>query len=245
MAHILVCNDKGGVGKSLVAHLLSIILLDRGERFGLIECEKMPRLQKIFGMLVEFFPIEKNKVSAIYENPDVLFTYWDDIADRLGDGTRRIIDMGAGVTFPFCRWVQASGEAVLDDGQGLTCCIVTTAEEESWQSAKSNLEVLRELLPKAEFIVVYNERDGAFYSRRFDGVAGVTLKSVRVPAWPWLQNAGRFDLLAQRTGREVAEACDLPLGTAARSMYAFTDWLLESTDALSPVLGRHPRLALT
>lgn len=238
MRNVIVCNDKGGVGKTLVAHLLTLLLLDRKEHFRIIECEKMPRLRSVFGELVDYRPIERQRISEIYENPDVLFEYWDDIADTLGGSVRCLVDMGAGVTFPFCRWAQASGSDLLGEGEGLTIAVVTTAEQEAWKSASNNLHLLRELFPKAEFVVVYNERDGEFYGHQLAAVPSVTLKAVRVPIWPYLQNAGRLDRLAQQTGQEIARKCDVPVGTAARSMYAFTDWLLEATDALGPVLDQ-------
>ena len=236
MNNVIVCNDKGGVGKTLVTHLLALILLDRQEIFRIVECEKMPRLRKLFGDLVDYRPIERHKVSEIYEDPDVMFTYWDDIATTLQGSQRCLVDMGAGVTFPFCRWAQASGQELLADGTGLTIVVVTTAEQESWKTASENLHVLRELFPKATFMTVYNERDGGFYGHQLSDDPGVTLKAVRVPAWPYLQNAGRFDLVAQRSGEDIARACDLPVGTASRSMYAFTDWLLDASDALSPIV---------
>ncbi|MBK1698498.1 hypothetical protein [Rhodovibrio salinarum] len=237
MRNIIVCNDKGGVGKTLVTHLLALVLLDQHEPFRIIECEKMPRLRKLFGDLVDYRPIERQKVSEIYENPDILFTYWDEIAEKLQDRKRSLVDMGAGVTFPFCRWAQASGRELLNNGANLTILIVTTAEQESWRTASNNAHVLRELFPEAEFMAIYNQRDGKFFGHSVGPFPGVPLKAVRIPAWPYLQNAGRFDELVQRPSREVARTCDIPLGTAARSMYAFADWLLDSTDQLAPVLG--------
>jgi hypothetical protein len=243
MRNVIVCNDKGGVGKSLVTHLLALVLLDRASDFRIVECEKMSRLRGIFGDLVDYRPIEREKISEIYQNPDVLFAYWDRVAADVADERRCLIDMGAGVTFPFCRWAQASGCEQLGAGDDLTIAVVTTAEQESWRSAANNAEVLSELFPNAHIVVVYNERDGGFYGHNLGAYAGVTLKACRVPIWPYLQNGGRFDLLAHTSSQEIARRCDVPVGTAARSLYAFADWLLEATDALAPVLAdnRAPR----
>ena len=237
MRHIVVCNDKGGVGKTLTAHLLALILLDRNETHSLIECEKTPRLQRIFGAEVDYRAVDNERISEIYENPDRLFTYWDNLAGTLNaTPQRRVVDLAAGLTRPFCRWAHAGGAGLLNDGAGLTFAVIATAEREAWHSAAENLQLLRALFPRARFVAVYNERDGAMPSGQLEDVRGVTLKAVRVPAWSYLQNAGRFDLVAQTAADEVAEASALPLGTAARSIFAFTDWLLESTGALEALL---------
>ena len=237
MRHVVVCNDKGGVGKTLTAHLLALILLDRNETHSLIECEKTPRLQRLFGAEVDHRAVDNERISEIYENPDRLFTYWDDLAATLNEAQeRRVVDLAAGLTRPFCRWAHAGGAGLLNDGAALTFAVVATAEQEAWHSAAENLQLLRALFPQAHFVAVYNERDGAVPAGQLDNVRGVTLKAVRVPAWSYLQNAGRFDLIAQTSADEVAEAAALPVGTAARSMFAFTDWLLESTGALEALV---------
>lgn len=250
MRHVIVCNDKGGVGKTLTAHLLALILLDRNETHCLIECEKTPRLPRVFGAEVDHRTIDNDRVSEIYENPDRLFAYWDALADTLmAAQQRRVVDLAAGLTRPFCRWAQAGGASLLDGGRRLTFAVVATAEHEAWHSAAENLETLRALFPDASFVAVYNERDGALPAANLANVRGITLKAVRVPGWAYLQNAGRFDLVAQLACEDVAAAANLPLGTAARSLFAFTDWLLVSTDALETLVEdrsahRSPRSAM-
>lgn len=238
MSNLLVCNDKGGVGKSVVSHLLALVLLDCEKSFRILECEKTPRLARIFGDFVYHRPVETQSVSEIYEDPDVLFSYWDRIATELADQTTSIVDMGAGVTFSFARWAQANGHEVLSGGAGQTIIMVTTAEQESWRSARGSLDSLSRLLPAARFVVVYNERDGAFHGHSLGDYEAIVLKAMRAPIWPHLQNDGRFDLLAQQSSAEAARKYGVPVGTAARSLYAFTDWILESTDALAGAVNR-------
>lgn len=243
MSHIIVCNDKGGVGKTLVCHLLTLLLLDRGEDFGIVECEKTPRLQKLFGDLVDFRPIDRHKVADVYENPDILFSYWDDVAESLAGTRRRLVDMGAGVTFAFSRWAQSSGRDLLNQGENLTFAVVLTIENEALSTGAGNIRALGRLFPRARFVVIYNEKDGVFRTRQGGPAQAVRLPACRVPAWDHLQNAGRFDEVAAKSGRELADECGIPLGPAARSMHAFTDWLLTATEALETVVAAPGRRA--
>ncbi len=241
MSHIIVCNDKGGVGKTLVCHLLTLLLLDRGESFKVIECEKTARLKKLFGPLVEFHPIDRHRVADVYENPDVLFSYWDGIAESLTGDTRCVVDMGAGVTFAFSRWAQSTGRELLNQGENLTFAVVLTIENEALTSGANNIRTLSRLLPRARFVVINNEKDGVFRTRHGEQSQFVRLPACRVPAWDYLQNAGRFDEVAAKSGQEIAAEYGMELGPAARSMHAFTDWLLTATNNLETLV--RPRTA--
>jgi hypothetical protein len=238
MRHLIICNDKGGVGKSLVAHLLGLVMLDRSEPLAIIECEKTPRLHRIFASAVEHRRVDGERIADIYDDPDRVFAFWDDLAESLATAdSRRIVDMAAGLTRPLRRWAQAGGARRLADGAGVTFAVVATAEREAWHSAREDFLGLRALFPEARFCVVYNERDGRFSAEQVLDARGVVLKATRSPAWPYLQNAGRWDLVAQATNAsDLAAATGLSLGTATRSLYAFTDWLLDATDAVEALV---------
>lgn len=233
--HILVCNDKGGVGKSLVSHLLGLILLDQREDFRVLECERRPRLQRVFGSLVEWLPTEEVNVGEVYTNPDRIFSHWDRLAEYLTGGDRSLVDMGAGMTSPFIRWSEASGHEMLEDGRRLIFAVVVTVERNALSTGKENIEMLRRMFPKARIVAVQNEKAGLF-TKNIEEVNSVKLAGCRVPAWEYLQDEGRFDQVAMMSGREIAEKYDMSLGAAARSMYGFADWLLDATDSLAPIL---------
>ncbi len=249
MQKVLVCNDKGGVGKSLTTHLLGIMLIDRRDNFRIIECEKQPRLQLLFDNLVDYRPSEPTSVQDVLNNPDLIFGVWDDLgADLLGHH-RCLVDLGAGLTSRFLQWATVGGAQMLKNGAGLTFACVITANRDSIVAGLENMKAIGEVFPQAERFLIQNEKDGTFGPRHEvlatwiddastpgGSITEIVLPACRAPAWGHLQSRARFDQSAMLSPEQLAQETGIDTGPAVRSLYLFTDWLQRSMDALEPLI---------
>ena len=95
LERLMVLNDKGGIGKSIVIQGLSLELAAAGVDHRVIEAESNPRLQRVLGPeRVAFHPLSEDSLAAIRRNPDLVAEYWDVIAEEFTAGVR-LLDMGA------------------------------------------------------------------------------------------------------------------------------------------------------
>jgi hypothetical protein len=159
---LMVMNDKGGIGKSIVVHGLSLELAAASVDHRVIEVESNPRLQRVLGKdRVLYHALSDESLRDIRRNPDLVGEFWDAVAEEFTDGIR-LLDMGANAGTLFWNWWDSgSGRLMLGDGTGMGVLIITTAEVEALRLARETLARVAEEMPNAKLFVVVNEHQGA------------------------------------------------------------------------------------
>ena len=247
---LMVFNDKGGIGKSIVIHGLSLELAAAGVEHRVIEAESNARLQRVLGPdRVLFHPLSEDSLRDIRRNPDLVAEYWDAIAEEFTAGVR-LLDMGANAGTLFWNWWDSgSGRLMLGDGTGTGALVITTAEVEAMRLAREALAQVADAMPNARLFVVVNQHQGAMPAdhpaldglcatagERAGEVERIILPRCSAPAWQAMVGMGKplSDLAALRPQDLVP--LGYRLGAAARSVSDVVDWLAEWRPELRRIL---------
>jgi hypothetical protein len=247
---LMVLNDKGGIGKSIVIHGLSLELAAAGVDHRVIEAESNPRLLPVLGAdRVAFHALSEDSLRDIRRNPDLVAEYWDAIAEEFTAGVR-LLDMGANAGTLFWNWWDSgSGRLMLGDGAGTGVLVITTAEVEAMRLAREALTRAANAMPAARLFVVVNEHQGAMAADHpaLDGlcegaggrageVVRIVLPRCAAPAWQAMVGMGKplSDLAALRPQDLVP--LGYRLGAAARSVSDVVEWLGEWRPQLRRIL---------
>lgn len=232
-------NDKGGIGKSIVIHGLSLELAAAGVDHRVIEAESDPRLLRVLGKdRVLFKALTDESLRNIRRNPDLMAEYWDAVAEEFMSGVR-LLDMGANASKMFWQWWDSgSGRLILGDGAGIGALIVTTNEIEAMRLAGEALERVAEEMPASRLFVVVNEHQGTLPAShpaldklceaagsRAAEVVRIVLSKCVAPAWPVMFGMGKpLSELATLRPQEL-QPLGYKLGAAARSVTDVGEWL--------------------
>lgn len=251
LQRLMVLNDKGGIGKSIVIHGLSLELAASGVDHRVIEAESDPRLHRVLGAnRVLFHPLTDESLRDIRKNPDLVAEYWDAVAEEFTDGIR-LLDMGANASKMFWQWWDSgSGRLMLGDGAGIGALVVTTNEIEAMRLAGEALERVAEEMPAARLYVVVNEHQGTLPAShpaldrlceaagsRAGEVARIILPKCVAPAWPVMFGMGKpLSELATLRPQEL-QPLGYRLGAAARSVADVGEWLQEWRRELRRILS--------
>jgi hypothetical protein len=248
---LMVLNDKGGIGKSIVIHGLSLELAAAGVNHRVIEAESDARLQRVLGEdRVLFRPLSEDSLRDIRRNPDLVAEYWDAVAEEFMSGVR-LLDMGANASTLFWRWWETgTGRLMLGDGTGIGALVVTTAELESMRLAREALARAAEEMPQARLFVVVNEHQGAMPADspaldslcegakgRAGEVVRIVLPRCAAPAWQAMFGMGRpLSELATLRPQDLVPL-GFRLGAAARSVSDVAEWLGEWRPQIRRILA--------
>src|SRR5690606_7293017 len=100
---LIVGNDKGGIGKDLVAEGLTIGLTDLNQDHQLIEVESMKRLGHIYPH-AKFIAAKAVGADQIYANPDSIFEPMDKLATTMAQSPLNVVSLGANLSGAFIQW---------------------------------------------------------------------------------------------------------------------------------------------
>ncbi|WP_043839556.1 hypothetical protein [Muricoccus aerilatus] len=237
----IVINDKGGIGKTIIIHGLSLELTSAGVDHLVIEAESDPRLQRVLGKdRVIFHALSEDSLRDIRRNPDLVAEYWDAIMEEFMEAVR-LLDMGANASKLFWNWWDSgSGRLILGDGTGTGVLIVTTYEVEAMRLAREALRRAAEEMPNARLFLVVNEHQGtlpathsaldnlcAAAGDRAGEVERIILPRCAAPAWPVMFGMGKpLNELATLRPQDL-QPHGYRLGAAARSVADVGEWLAE------------------
>ena len=241
---LIIQNDKGGIGKSLVVQALSLELGAACVDHKVVEAESDPRLQRVLGAdRVLFHGLTDDSLRAIRRDPDLLAAYWDAVAEDLTTGVR-IADLGANASSLFWRWWSTgTGRMYFGDGTGTGILVVTTADAESLRLAANAMAQVADELPGARVFLIANEHVGVIPTAALDNVcktlgkrAGtvmrISLQRCVAPAWPTMAGMGKSLIDLATLKPQDLQAHGYKLGAAGRSIVDVNDWL----DDLRPQL---------
>lgn len=232
---VLIGNDKGGVGKDLVAEGLATLLQRRNEMFQLIEVEIGPRLELLYPGTV-FIGAPAVSIEDIYERPDIVFERFDRLSATVAEKPKNVVSLGANLTGAFLQWARNDGAATLGNVTDLVMCSVLTMNNAALTTGLDNLRQFGELFPDARRVAVLNEYAADFVTgdkyvakllrdARGEGGKIETTKLPRMtaPAWGHIQNLGPLASAATMDASALIER-GLPEGVSKRSMLSFKGW---------------------
>lgn len=247
LGSILVLNDRGGVGKTLLTHHLLATAMMEGLAVRVVEYEVNERLARLFGSEV----VEHRRISQDFTNlmgaGDTFFEYWDAIGPELQRGGR-IYDFGGNISQWFFNWAEVSGfDYYVGDGARLTFMVPVTVDLASLQTGMSTLERIATIAPGARRVLVENGFSGSFsqledshYARRKaemverENVSVISMPPCTAPAWARL-TGHRIDQISAM-GREDLIRLGLTPPVAARSLIVIQEWLRTMRQGLLPHL---------
>jgi hypothetical protein len=247
---VLVCGDKGGIGKDLIAQGVMISAMRRKIFGRLVEVEIAPRLARLYP---EALHIPAATVSAveIYRNPDVVLAPMDALAAACRDGSGiRVASLGANLTTAFQVWSQTNGQAAFGDGAALVFTVVLTMNRDALVSGLANLFELGRLYPAARRVAVQNcvhaeflQGDRNLAARlaeaQGDGlpIETVTIQRMTAPAWGYMEAHGSLLDIANLSAADLV-GLGLPHGPVVRSLALYERWLAD--DLVAPLAAVLP-----
>lgn len=248
LGSILVLNDRGGVGKTLLSHHLLATAMLEGMALRVVEYEVNERLARLFGPeLVEHRRISQDFVNLMGAGGDGFFEFWDNIGPELQRGGR-LFDFGGNISQWFFNWAEVSGfDYYVGDGSRLVFMVPVTVDLASLQTGMATLERIAAIAPGAKRVLVENGASGSFsqledshYARRKaemverENVAVISMPACTAPAWARL-TGHRLDQVATMTREDLVKLGMSP-PVASRSLIVIHDWLRTMRQSLSPYL---------
>ncbi len=240
-------GEKGGVGKSVIAEALSILLEDAGTAHTIAECEGDARLGKRLGERVIHHPLHADDAQRLAEDPDLLNAYWDRICAQVQRGPT-VVDLAANALKLALPWAATrSARAALAEGVGMDVAVVTTADSGALSTSLDAMRRVAAVLPKARRWLIVNPMHGAIaldhpgiarLLAEAKGARPIVMPVCRSPDWGVLKNLGRFDATAALP-EEALERHGIPALRAGRSLDSMQDWVLAACDALRPLIAAH------
>jgi hypothetical protein len=244
MTAIIVGNDKGGVGKDLIAEGIYLAAIQADANPALFEIEVSKRLALLYPGAT-FISAGAIDPAEIYRNPDSVFAPLDAATAAWRQAELTITSFGANFTGAFQAWSNTNGAAAFGKGKELTFAIVLTMNRDALAAGLSNLFELGQLYPAARRIAVLNEAVADFIEgdknlahrleqARGDGspIDTVRIRRMAAPAWGYLQNLGPLTKVAQMTAQQLVNL-GLPEGPSVRSLALFERWLTD--DLIRPL----------
>jgi len=232
---VLVGNDKGGVGKDLVAEGLATLLERRGAQFQLVEVESGPRLQLAYPS-THFIGAPAISAEELYERPDVIFERFDKMTEAVSERPFNVVSLGANLTSPFLQWARNDGVATITNATDLVMCVVLTMNNAALVTGVENLKRFGEEFPGERRVAILNEYAADFITgdkyvaklfrdARGEGakIEAYKLPRMTAPAWGHIQNLGPLSQAAQTDYKALVER-GLPEGVSKRSMISFRNW---------------------
>lgn len=243
-ACILIGNDKGGVGKDLVAEGLHEAARRVDLDHQMIEVESQKRLSHLHPE-ARFIQAAAIRADEVYENPDAIFQPMDSLAGLVQQSPISVVCLGANLTGGFLAWSETNGDRVFGDGGKLHFVCVLTMNRSALAAGLSNLYDLSVQYPAARRTAILNEFAAPFINgdrhlakrlREAQG-EGAPIETIRLtrmaaPAWGYIQNLGPLAEVAKMPALKLIDL-GLPEGPAIRSMAMYEKWL--ENDLIGPL----------
>ena len=240
---LIVGNNKGGVGKDLIAAGLYHAALLAGvspAALLLLELESSARLAAIYPEAVTIV-VDLPTPAALYADPDAVYAALDRAADLWNQPQVSITSLGANVTGALLTWCAKDGlgSKVLNRPDTIFV-IALTMNRHALSSGLTNLYEIGQTLPAAKRVAVLNDIHANFMDNdkflakrleeaRGDGMPIETLRLTRcsAPAWGYAQNLGILAEIAA-LDPDVLIRLGLPEGPGRRSMPIIASWIKDS-----------------
>lgn len=244
---IIIGNDKGGVGKDLVAEGILSLIRGQGYSCQLIEIESEERLKKKYPE-THFIAAPALAVDDLYAKPDAIFERFDDMATATAKSDVNIVCLGANLTGMLLQWGRDGGTWTLLSRTDPIFCSVLTMNQAALDTGIKNLTDAATVFRGCARFAVLNEYAAEFVQgdrmllRLLRGARGEgdRIHTVRIPrntapGWGHIQNCGTLPETAEMD-HSVLTKRGLPEGVAIRSMIIFRKWFHDQfIPALNPI----------
>jgi len=248
-ANLIVCNDRGGLGKTLLANFLMTAVTELELKARLIEYDVNSRLEGHFiPERLEWRRISQDFLEVMNQGGDALFNYWDPLAPELQEGGL-IIDFGANVSNAFFDWADLSGvDYYLGQGDNLTFFVPVTADMAAARTGIGTLHRINAIFPRARRVLVENEYSGRFVDFQdpeYDQQKSVlvTNQEIEVVTMPacraqnvWPRVAGQRLARLARVDRNALVEMGIDPLKASRSLPLISGWITDFIERLKPVV---------
>ena len=244
MTAIIIGNDKGGVGKDLIAEGTYLTARKIGSSPLMLELEIDKRLAQLYPEVIHI-NAGASSPEELYRNPDRAFAPLDEAMDQARRADLAILCLGANITHALQIWSKTSGTTFFGDGADLTFAIVLTMSRGALPAGLSNLYELGRLYPACRRVAVLNETIAEFIdgdqnlAERLAEARGtgkpietVKIRRMAAPAWGYLQNMGSLPEIVAKTTDDLVKF-GLPLGPSARSLAMVEKWVAD--DLIAPL----------
>lgn len=244
MKKVMIANDKGGVGKSLIAQFCVLALEANGNCPDIVEYDNQPKLRSLFGP--NRVKTHKLGSAATISEEEAV---WDPLLDNLISDTALVADFGAQAWTGFTDWAKNISLAQQSDGKDVFIVVPVTADREALNGAIKVLKTARQTLPKAQVHIVKVDKDGdvddlktlpefklLFAMAETCNAKVSTLPTLRAKGLPTLFAMDySLDRIVNTPPTELPLG-DLPLATRLRLVTAVKTWLVDANKALLPSL---------
>jgi hypothetical protein len=235
---LIIANDKGGVGKTIIAQVCILRLIQARCSLRVVEYDSKPRLARLLGNgMVLSYPVLQGHLDA----SDAVVTGWETLGRWLDVDRNVVADFGPQAWTSFACWANRIGLAGAVDTRRVTVIVPVTADVDALVSAYAVLDEMSGFMPLAKALIVLNERDG-----HFDGVKQTTayrsleaiaseraVPMIRLPTLPRdgysvLAGAGlRFDQIVQASPEALTSRYGLPSMAAEYTIQAVAQWFAD------------------
>lgn len=221
----IIGSNKGGVGKSLIA-LMQTMIYDNAEvPLRLIEIDYERKLSSILGDRVDQ-PIDVAvKLDDTARDRFAAVDHYNKAYERMAEADS-LIDLGANVTTSFFDWYKHNniGHLAAEDDIGFRFIACAAPDEQALASALSAVAIAREALGEtAEYFVVLNDIHGS---------AGFA---------PYASNPGYLQLLDMERRGEIGivrvDYCDSLLFEHGKAMHMTPIQIVEKADLVAKAAG--------
>ena len=232
MSRILfVSQEKGGVGKSILARALAEAIPDAP----VLEIDSSPRLLEL-GDRVKFFPMRADRAAIERTGGRVSRAEFDAVIGAISTATQpTIVDVGANTSTSFLALLADLAPDLREAGVDAGVLVVVTAEPGALAEAPGLLRTARQFAGK--FFVVENRLRGAVDPKELKKLAGDAVvtalaeQAIEEKAMELLQ-AGGFASVPKLDAAKLNAAHGLSLGSRIRR--DLTRFRLEAMEAARP-----------
>jgi MinD-like ATPase involved in chromosome partitioning or flagellar assembly len=259
----LVCNNKGGVGKSIVSMFKALVFEKAGYPLQVIEIDHQRRLSSLVGKdgVHKSIPANVN-IEDIARDKHAAEKFYNAVY-REWMRSDSLTDLGANVTTPLLSWIERSKIMLLAAEDEITFRLVAVAspDDEALRGAVSAIKEARKVLGAgSEYFVVLNDIYGSYGFAPYEtNDAYRELLEMEAAGFVGLIRMQFCDSILFEVGRalninpraamdradEIAAASTPPLDevTTRIEKSKLREWLRGTQEALMPILTKTAKAA--
>lgn len=158
----IIGSNKGGVGKSMIALLQTMVYDNAGYPLRLVEIDNERKLSSLLGKRVDLAINAYAKLSDTSRSRHAAESFYNPVYQEMNKSDS-LIDFGANVTTPFMEWFRQCdmGEFAAEDGISFRFVACAAPDELAISAAVTSVAMARSALgPTAEYFVVLNDTVG-------------------------------------------------------------------------------------
>jgi hypothetical protein len=155
----IVGSNKGGVGKSMISLMQTMIYDNAGYPLRLVEIDNERKLSALLGSRVDLPLNAFVRISETSRDRHAAESYYNDVYSMMTEADS-LIDFGANVTTTFFEWFEQCemGHFAAEDDISFRFVACASPDEQAIASALSGISVAEKALgPTAEYFIVLND----------------------------------------------------------------------------------------